>query len=403
MPSPLSALRKGELPQLAVYYAALIAEGLIVGGLGPSLADLARQTGTDLGGISLVLVMRPLGYLFGALACSVWLDHRPGHPILALACLACALALACVPLSGSLALVASLILVVGFFTSLLDVGSNTLIAWVLGKRLGPFLSGLHFSFGLGAFLGPMLVGWSLARHGHSVWAFWLIAILLLPLALAFRGVPSPAHHATEGEKRGAQALDRRMLACFVGLFFLYGGIESGFGSWIYQYAVSLRLAQAGPAALLTSLFWGLLGLGRLLGIPLLARVSPRQLLTALIPAALLSLILLLGCSGAVWALWLGTAGMGLGLSCVFPTMLVYAGERLTGSGRMSGRITGTLFVGSATGGMTLPWIMGQAFEPRGPKVALALVLAALAGLGSLFAWVCVRKARAETPRVPVVL
>lgn len=392
----MSTPRAAELKKLAVYYAALVGVGLIVGALGPALADLAAQSGTDLGGVSLILVMRPLGYLLGAVACGVWLDRRPGHPILAWAALACAALLGLVPQARGLALLAALILGLGFAHSLLDVGSNTLIAWVFGKRLGPYLSGLHFAFGVGAFLAPMLVGWSLARQGRSAAAFWTIALLLLPLALAFTRVPSPAHAAPDAaEAAPARRLDRPLAALFIGLFFLYGGIEAGFGAWIYQYAVRMDLARAEKAALLSSLFWGLLGLGRLMGIALLARVTPRQLLAALIGGALASLGCLLLVPASPTALWLGTGGLGLSLSCMFPTLLVYAGRRLAGGERVSGRITGMLFVGSSTGGMTLPWIMGQLIEPRGPRAALLLPWLALAALAALFAWAGVRTARMD--------
>jgi fucose permease len=390
----LTPERSAELKKTAVYYCNLIAVGLIVGSLGPALADLARQTGTDLGGVSLVLVMRPLGYLMGALACSVWLDKRDGHPILALAAVACAGLLAAVPSARALPVLAALILALGFAHSLLDVGSNTLIAWVYGRRLGPYLSGMHFSFGVGAFVGPMLVGWSLAAQGRSAWAFWAIAVLLLPLALSLHLVPSPAH-AAPGPAVEAAPLDRGLAAAFLGLFFLYGGLEAGFGAWIYQYAVSLRLVEATHAAALTSLFWGLLGLGRLLGIPVLAFIRPRQLLMGVIPAALLSLGLVLGLPGSVAALWVGTAGLGLSLSCVFPTLLVLAGLRLAGGGRVSGRTTSLLFVGSSSGGMTLPWLMGQLFEPMGPRAAMAAAWAALALLTALFGWLNLRWARQD--------
>ena len=385
----LDPQRRAELEKLAVYYASLVAVGLIVGALGPALADLARQTGTGLGGVSVILVMRPLGYMVGALACSHWLDRRPGHPILALAALACAALLALLPWARALPWLALLILALGFSHSMLDVGSNTLIAWVYGRRLGPYLSGLHFSFGVGAFVAPMVVGWSLARDGRSAWAFWWIAAFFLPLALALRLIPSPPHQA-HAQEAPAPPLDRRLGALFLGLFFLYGGIEAGFGAWIYQYAVAQRLLPAGPAALLTSLFWGLLGLGRLLGIPLLARVTPRQLLAVLIPAALASLGSLLAFGGSVPALWAGTAGLGLAMACMFPTLLVLAGSRLAGGGRVSGKITGLLFVGSSSGGMTLPWLMGQLFEPHGPRAALGLAWLGLAALAALFGWVWAR-------------
>ena len=374
--------------RLASYYLSLVAVGLIVGTQGPALADLARQTATDLKGVSLILVMRPLGYLCGALACGRWLDRRPGHPVLATAALACAALLALVPLAPKLGYLAVIVLGLGFAHSLLDVGSNILLAWVCGKRLGPYLSGMHFSFGVGAFVGPMLVAWSLASAGNSRLAFWAVALFLLPLALWFSLVPSPAH----APKDDAPALDwdRGLAALLVACFFLYGGTESGFGAWIYQFALARHLADPAGAAGVTSLFWGLLGLGRLAGIVVLPRLSAQRFLLVLVPGAFLSVTALLFLPPSPAALWAASAGMGLCMACIFPTLLVCAGQRLADGGRISGKLTSLMFVGSSAGGMILPWLMGQLFEPKGPRWALGLALVSLGGLmatlGRIAAW-----------------
>jgi FHS family Na+ dependent glucose MFS transporter 1 len=182
-----------RLPHLFTYYGTLVAVGLMVGILGPLLGDLAQQTQSTLQGISLILAMRPLGYLGGTLLSGRLLDRHPGHPILAGAVALSAIALSLMPLAPALGILAVLVLVMGFAQGLMDVGSNTLIVWVFHDKVGPYLNGLHFCFGLGAFLGPMLVAQSLAITGHSAWTFWALALALLPLALAMLKVPSPAH------------------------------------------------------------------------------------------------------------------------------------------------------------------------------------------------------------------
>lgn len=372
-----------RLSHLLAYYSILVAVGLMVGILGPLLGDLARQTQSTLQGISLILAMRPLGYLGGTLLSGRLLDRHPGHPILAGAVALSAIALSLMPLAPALGILAVLVLVMGFAQGLMDVGSNTLIVWVFHDKVGPYLNGLHFCFGLGAFLGPMLVAQSLAITGHSAWTFWALALALLPLALAMLKAPSPAHTDAEQAKPPA-VWDRRLAGLFVVFFFLYGGAEAGFGAWIYSYATHLNLSDADGAAKLNSMFWGLLGIGRLLGIPVLTRVTPKRFLAFLLPSAVASLGLLLFFQASQTALWLGTAGLGLSLACVFPAMLVYAGKRLAKGGRVSGKITAFFFVGSSSGSISLPWLMGQAFEPWGPQAALALNLGAITVMGLVF-------------------
>jgi hypothetical protein len=55
-------------------------------------------------------------------------------------------------------------------------------------------------------------------------------------------------------------------------------------------------------------------------------------------------------------------------------MLAFAERRI----RITGKITGFFMVGASSGGMALPWLIGQLFEPVGPQVAIWGVAASLA-------------------------
>ncbi len=198
-------------------------------------------------------------------------------------------------------------------------------------------------------------------------------------------VPSPAHEKPpKGTEDDSRPLNGRLALLFLAFFFLYGGSESGFGAWIFSYATHSGLTGATQAAYLTSLFYGLLGMGRLLGIPIVARIPANRFLSILIPLVLVSLTALLLWPGSRTALWICTAGAGLGMASIFPLLLIYAGPILSGGSRVSGKVTSYLFVGASMGSMTLPWLMGQAFEPWGPRAAMAIVLVAFALMGTIF-------------------
>ena len=63
----------------------------------------------------------------------------------------------------------------------------------------------------------------------------------------------------------------------------------------------------------------------------------------------------------------------------------------SGTMPVSGRATGLFFVGSSTGGMAIPWIIGQLFEPVGPSSVFAVVLANLAVGAVIFAIYAARR------------
>jgi hypothetical protein len=48
-------------------------------------------------------------------------------------------------------------------------------------------------------------------------------------------------------------------------------------------------------------------------------------------------------------------------------------------------LTSTFFFGAGLGGMFVPWLIGQLFEPFGPPIALMLVFAALVAMAAVFA------------------
>ena len=116
--------------------------------------------------------------------------------------------------------------------------------------------------------------------------------------------------------------------------------------------------------------WGALTLGRLLSIPLPDRVRARTLLFVDIIGLAISLLLLLFASHVPGVIWIATAGMGLSMANVFPTLMLLAEHHLN----ITGRITSWFLVGASLGGMAIPWLIGQNFESYGPQATILWIL-----------------------------
>ncbi|MEJ2349389.1 MAG: hypothetical protein P8Y03_06365, partial [Anaerolineales bacterium] len=193
-----------------------------------------------------------------------------------------------------------------------------------------------------------------------------------PIAAWLVRVPSPGAPKTSSQDPSGQA-SPLLVFLVAAFFFLYVAAEASFGGWIFTYARSLKFSGGAfsvtTAAYLTSVFWGALTLGRLLSIPLAARLRPRTILFGGLLGCLISLgpILILPASDVV--LWIGSFGLGLFMASIFPTTFAFAERRMP----ISGRITGLFFVGVGTGAMTVPWLVGQLFETLGPR-ALPYIL-----------------------------
>ena len=375
-PAPAAKAEMGEQTRrhtTAAYYLAFIVLGLILAVLGPTLPYLARQTGSELSQVSFLFTARALGGFSGALLSGRLYDRRAGHPMLVATLLIFIVSLALAPLIPLLWLLSVLLFAMGLAEGALDVGVNTLLVWVHGRDVGPFMNGLHFFFGVGAFLSPIIIAQVLAFNGEVRWGFWILALLVLPALFWIWRLPSPRPPQVKKEAQDAPRTDAGLVLLMALMLALYVGAEVGFGGWIFSYAVELELAAETTAAYLTSLFWGAFTAGRLLAIPLAARLRPRTILFGDLFGAAAGVALI-----AIWrhspaAVWLGTAIAGLCMASVFPTALTLAERRMA----ITGKVTSAFFVGASLGAMSLPWLIGQLFTAIGPATTMLAIVADL--------------------------
>lgn len=360
----------GQALDLVGYYLSATAAGLIVASLGPTLGDLAANTESSPDPISNLFIARTLGYLAGAFLFGRLHDRLPGHPLIIAAAFVATVALALAPLAGSLRLLLGVVLVLGLALAGLQIGANTLLLWQYGERAAPYVNGLHFCFGLGASAAPLVF----ALMGSITVTYWTLALLVLPAAVWLLTRPSPP--APAPAQAGGPLTRAQLSLAALGFIFLllYVGGETGFGNWIYSYSVALRLTDKISAAYLNAAFWGMLTLGRLLSIPLSARLRPSMVLALDLAGSLLGAGLVLLANGPVMV-WAGTLLLGLAMASIFPTLLAFAGQQTT----LTARLTSLFFVGSSLGAMLLPRLIGALYDPLGPRVALVVILAAVLG------------------------
>lgn len=361
------------------YYAAFLVFGLVAAVLGPTLPGLASQTHTSMSQISLLFTARSFGYLFGAFLGGRLYDRFPGHPIFSAVLALMAILVATVPLLSSLGVLLILLLLLGVTEGVIELGGNTLLVWLHKEKTGPFMNGLHFFFGVGAFLAPLIVGQVLLHTGRIQWAYWILGILILPSAGWLCRLPSvEIQTRTKHERRSAK--NNLLVAAIITLFLLYAGAEVSFGGWIYTYTISLYQGIETTAAYLNSAFWGALTFGRLLAIPFAAYFAPSVLLLVNFLGCLISISLLLLGTPSLTMIWIGTLGVGLSMAPVFPTLLAFAGSHI----QITAKINSWFCIGSGLGAMTLPLLIGQVFEIYGPQAVVFTLFADLIlGLGLL--------------------
>lgn len=370
-PRQPAAAPGGEIGRIASgAYWSFVSLGMTVVALGPALPYLAGNTGSTLGAISSLFVAQNVGYILGSFGSGRLYDRLPAGRLMAGAFLLMVPALALIPVARSLALLLGLVGVLGLLQGAVDVGGNFLVLQTPPGGRGVRMNALHMSFGAGALLAPLAMRQALRWSGGLDWGFWALALLMVAAAVWMLRLPNLHRRSMRGVPKGAR-LQPLPVILVVAILFLVVGAEGAFGGWIYTFAFRRGLANADQAFLMNSLFWLALALGRLAATLLARRTASRSLVYASLAGCLASVAALLAWSSSAPIAWIGTAAFGFFIGPLVANLITLAGEALP----VSGRLTSFFVVGFSLGGITLPWLIGQLFEPAGP-VALPVVLLA---------------------------
>lgn len=365
--------------QTALYYSGFVVLGLLDGGIGPSLSTFAGSAGVTLAEIAACVAAAALGRLSGSVIAGRLYGRVNGHLALAVGfALTAAASGAITFLPGLLALVAGSYLL-GLFSSTVDVGSNTMIQWTHGDRVGPYMNGLHLAFGGGGALAPVVIATSLAATGQVRFAWLGIAALnvaMMVAALLIRPPSPPPVHSAAGLSR-VKALP---LALIGGAFFAYAGCEITMVTWAADYGVAIGLERTGAATVFATTYWLSFMVGRLLAIPATHRFPLRSVTgAAFVLSAAAGLAFVLSGGASPW-LWLAVCGVGVGIAPIFPNAVAFAGARL---GATAG-ITGYVFVLASLGALLWPWVAGQLFETTRGAIVPWMVFGFSVATGLLF-------------------
>ena len=367
---------------LLASFAAILAVGMLSGALGPLVPELAGR---------LSVRVEALGSLFSALFLGAvvtqfaggWLNERIGLRAMFMAGVALLTAgIAGIAVAPSLPVVLLCALVAGAGQGALDISTNVLVPAVYeGHRAVAAVNILHFSFGAGAVVTPVLIAFTVQRLGTPMPALWLAVLLAAATLLSARRlVLDPSVRREHGAEPGGQktGLYRRPeLWLLAALMFLYVGAEMGVGGWTTVYMQRSSTLGRDAIAYVASAYWLSLTGGRLLGAAVGARVGARALaLWSVVGSCVGSALLLLGGVHPAWAV-AGTVLLGLSFGPIFPTLVVIVTEIFPAA---PSRAVSLVIASSSLGGMLLPPTQGLLLERVGPLASAAQIAVCCAAI-----------------------
>lgn len=354
------------------YSAIFLALGISASWIGPALLNLADHVQTGLAAISILFTARYLGVMIGIIFGGRVFDRKKGHPILTAVLVMLAVFTAMVPFSNNLWQLAIIFGIMGFAGGTVDVGGNTLLAWLHRENVGPYMNALHVFFGVGAILTPIVFVGLFNFGGGLQLPLWVFALVILMPAIGLLLLRSPEPEISQDDSSSGNVL--RYLTILIAAFlFMYVGAEVNINGWLFTYSRQMNLASEVSAAYLTSIFWVFITLGRLAAIPLYSFVRSTTILIFDFIGSIASVSLILFLPNSSTALWIGVAGAGLFMGSVFPTTLGLVEERIGTTGLR----TSWFLVGASIGAMVFPWAVGQLFGFIGPIGLMFVVMGSL--------------------------
>ena len=371
--------------QIALYFSMSSYVGMATAILGPSILYLVDQTHSSLTEMSFIFPARAGSYLLGSWLSGILFDRYRGHRLLVLSLVVMGITLSAVPFLLSPISLVMMIIGMGLAMGLVDVGCNTLLFRIKSINIGPVMNGLHFFYGLGSFLAPLILVGSLKLQNNIRWGYLGLGIFSFIVLAQLIKLPEPTlpvNEITENEEARTEATNHKsILILMIAIFyFAFVGVEIGYGDWLYTYSLQSHLADDQGAVLLTSVYWGAFTASRLISIPLAARFKANRILFGDLAGAFLGLGLVLFFPGSRSALWMGTIILGASLASIFPTALTYVETLMP----MTGRITSRFFVSGSIGSIFLPWIIGRYVEGVGPQIIIYVLSATLVLAGMMF-------------------
>lgn len=270
-----------------------------------------------------------------------------------------------------------LALPLGFGAGSVDAGLNHFAASHWSSR---HMSWLHAAWGLGATMGPLIMGKTLTGSGWKQ-GYALIGVIQLGLAACFafciplwsregklpEGLAMNGNADTEGPRAPRWSIWMAPL-----LFLVYSAVELGTGLWAASILVSLRGIEKPLAATLVSFYYGAIMLGRVLNGLVVDRVGNRAMAKGGIALAFAGAILF-ALPGLPLALSIaGLALIGLGCAPVYPCLMHEIPRRFDAdtARKVIGRQVAFAYLGAA--------VLPPAFGLLGAYAGLGFIMPAVA-------------------------
>jgi len=340
---------------LAIIYLAFISLGLPDGVLGVAWTTMRLDLNQPLAALGLVTITSTIASGTCTLFAGPLLKKFGTGPVVMISGLLTGLALLGFSVVPAFGWLLALAVPLGLGAGAVDAGLNHFVAAHYSSR---HMNWLHGCWGIGATLGPLIMGTALLAPAGWQSGYQTLALMQLAMALVLwltlplwrlENAKPPAQTHTDGQQ--AQLKPVAALATWLAplAFMLYVSAEMGTGLWAASILVNDRQVSAATAGLWVSFYFGSITAGRF-GIGLVAnRLGNRRLIRLGILMAMVGAVLFAVPSLPAPVSLLGLVVMGLGCAPIYPSMMHETARRFPAhlTAQVIGRQVGFSYIGSA--------------------------------------------------------
>lgn len=334
----MSSARNGRIT-LALAFTCFVAVGTVSGVLGVAWPSIQTTFDLPLDALAWLLTSSTIGFFTGSVLAAQLIERLGIGRSLLVCSFVAALAVFGYVVAPSWLVMVAFGLFVGAGGGAMTTALNIHIAATSTVRA---MNWMHANFSIGASIGLLLMT-AIIGAGQS-WRLGYVVAGLVYLGLGFsflvalkRGSFSDAPRSSPDDGEDSVPKDARRISpaetlrlpviwLSLALFFLYTGVEASASQWAYSLFTGARGVSTYVAGTMTSVFWAMLALGRIVFGAAAVRIGVERLLRLAMIGVLLSATLLAVRVTPVG--FVALALMGLSLSVIFPTLTAHTPQRV---------------------------------------------------------------------------
>ncbi len=359
--------RWSQYALLALIYGAFISLGLPDSVLGVAWPQMRLSLDRPLASAGLVIFILTACSAASGFASGAVLARLGTGRVVAISGFLTALALLGFGFAPTFGWILLLTVPLGLGAGAVDAGLNHFVARHYDAR---HMNWLHGCWGIGATLGPMVMGLALAQGVGWQGGYRVIGAIQFVLALVFLvnlrlWQHEPARQSSAQGTSRAAPVHRQTPAwapwMAAGLYLVYTSVELGTGLWAASILVEGRGKDAAHASVWVACFFGAIMIGRFAIGVVADRLGNRRLVRAGILTALVGAVLFaIGPLPDALSL-MGLVLLGLGCAPIYPSLMHEATRRFDAdtARRVIGRQVAFAYVGCALGPAALGLLGGR--------------------------------------------